>query len=181
MQAEQAVPITYTSTYLGREDQVRHVRRAIAEYLAGCPPPTMPCSSLSELASNAILHSASRGRFFTIHAELHEDYVKLEVEDLGGPGAVGMATAARTAWTWSRHSSVPATREPRRHTTADGLSGHGSTWDRGCKQGPSQNTVSRKPETRTSGEKARNIPFAECVTGEKPGTFQTSPDGTSRP
>jgi hypothetical protein len=32
-----------------------------------------------------IRHSASRGEFFTIRAELHPDYVWVEAEDLGGP------------------------------------------------------------------------------------------------
>jgi len=38
-----------------------------------------------EFASNAVLHSASRGEFFTVRAELHADYVWVEAEDLGGP------------------------------------------------------------------------------------------------
>jgi anti-sigma regulatory factor (Ser/Thr protein kinase) len=40
---------------------------------------------VSELASNAVLHSASRGEFFTVRVELHADYVWVEAEDLGGP------------------------------------------------------------------------------------------------
>jgi hypothetical protein len=32
-----------------------------------------------------VLHSASRGESFTIRAELHPDYVRVEAEDLGGP------------------------------------------------------------------------------------------------
>jgi hypothetical protein len=31
------------------------------------------------------MHSASRGEFFTVRAELHADYVWVEAEDLGGP------------------------------------------------------------------------------------------------
>jgi len=85
MQTDQAVPTTYAGTYQGREDQVRLVRRAMAECLAGCPAADDATLIVSELASNAILHSASRGRFFTIRAELHKDYVRVEVEDLGGP------------------------------------------------------------------------------------------------
>lgn len=85
MQTEQAVPATHTGAYPGREDQVHHVRRAMAEYFAGCPAADDAILIVSELASNAIVHSASRGRFFTIHAELHADYVRVAVEDLGGP------------------------------------------------------------------------------------------------
>jgi hypothetical protein len=40
---------------------------------------------LSELAANAIVHSASRGQFFTIRAEVFPGYVQVEAEDLGGP------------------------------------------------------------------------------------------------
>jgi two-component sensor histidine kinase len=50
---------------------------------------------VSELASNAIVHSASRGEFFTIRAELHADYVWVEAEDLGGP------------WRCRRHNDRP--------------------------------------------------------------------------
>jgi anti-sigma regulatory factor (Ser/Thr protein kinase) len=46
---------------------------------------------VSELASNAILHSASQGEFFTVRAELHPDYVWIEAEDLGGPLALRAA------------------------------------------------------------------------------------------
>jgi len=38
---------------------------------------------VSELAANAVLHSAS-ARFFTVRAELHGSYLWLEVEDCGG-------------------------------------------------------------------------------------------------
>ncbi len=37
MRAEPAAPACYTGTHPGRPDQVRHVRRAIASHLAGCP------------------------------------------------------------------------------------------------------------------------------------------------
>jgi hypothetical protein len=37
----------------------------------------------SELASNAILHSDSKGEFFTVRAKIFPGYLLLEVEDLG--------------------------------------------------------------------------------------------------
>jgi anti-sigma regulatory factor (Ser/Thr protein kinase) len=64
---------------------VHHVRRAVAKLLARCPAADDTVLIASELASNAIVHSASQGEFFTIRAELHPDYVWLEAEDLGGP------------------------------------------------------------------------------------------------
>src|ERR1700722_9216611 len=81
-------PVTatrFTGTYPGRPDQVQDARRAVARHLAGCPALDDAVLIVSELASNAILHSASRGEFFTVRAELHADYVWVETEDLGGP------------------------------------------------------------------------------------------------
>ena len=81
-------PVTatcFTAVYPGRPDQVRHARQAVARHLAGCPAADDAVLIVSELASNAVLHSASRGEFFTVRAELHADYVWVETEDLGGP------------------------------------------------------------------------------------------------
>jgi anti-sigma regulatory factor (Ser/Thr protein kinase) len=64
---------------------VQDARRAVARHLAGCPALDDAVLIVSELASNAILHSASRGEFFTVRAEWHADYVWVEAEDLGGP------------------------------------------------------------------------------------------------
>ena len=75
----------FTGTYPGRPDQVKEARRAVARYLAWCPALDDAVLIVSELASNAVLHSASRGEFFTVRAELHADYVWVEAEDLGGP------------------------------------------------------------------------------------------------
>jgi hypothetical protein len=77
---------------------------------------------VSELASNAILHSASQGEFFTVRAELHPDYVWIEAEDLDAPGIAGSPTTARTAWTWLKRSpawTAGASKVP--PTAADGL------------------------------------------------------------
>src|ERR1019366_2284916 len=60
-------------------------RRAVARHLAGCPALDDLVLIVAELASNAVLHSASRGAFFTVRAELHADYVRVEAVDLGGP------------------------------------------------------------------------------------------------
>jgi serine/threonine-protein kinase RsbW len=77
--------VCFTGTYPGRPDQVRNARREVARCLAGCPAANDAVLVVSELASNAVLHSASRGEFFTVRAELHADYVWVEAEDLGGP------------------------------------------------------------------------------------------------
>ena len=57
----------------------------MTRHLAGCPAADDAILIMSELASNAVVHSASQGQFFTIRAERHPDYVWVEAEDLGGP------------------------------------------------------------------------------------------------
>jgi hypothetical protein len=85
MRADPITTTCYTGIYPGRPDQVRHVRWAVARHLADCPAASDAILILSELASNAIVHSASRGQFFTVRAERFPDYVWVEAEDLGGP------------------------------------------------------------------------------------------------
>jgi serine/threonine-protein kinase RsbW len=85
VQAEPATITSYTGTYPGRADQVREVRRAVARHLAGCAAVDDATLIVSELASNAIVHSHSRGQLFTVRTELHPDHVRVETQDLGGP------------------------------------------------------------------------------------------------
>jgi len=85
MRAEPATIASYAGTYPGQVDQVREVRRAVARHLAGCPAVYDATLIASELAANAIMHSASRGQFFTVRIEQFPDYVRVEAEDLGGP------------------------------------------------------------------------------------------------
>ena len=76
---------THTHTYPAQADQVRHIRRALADYLPACPAAADAILIASELATNAIIHSASRGRTFTIRTEVHPEHIRIEVEDHGGP------------------------------------------------------------------------------------------------
>ena len=85
MRAEPTAATCYTGIYPGRADQVHHVRRAVAKHLVGCPAADDATLILSELAANAIVHSASRGQFFTVRAEVFPGYVWVAAEDLGGP------------------------------------------------------------------------------------------------
>lgn len=74
----------YQRTFHGRPDQVGRVRREIAAHLKDCPAATDAVLIASELAANAVTHSASRDEFFTVRCEAYPDYVWVEVEDLGG-------------------------------------------------------------------------------------------------
>jgi anti-sigma regulatory factor (Ser/Thr protein kinase) len=84
-QTRYALATKHAGTYPGQTDQVSHARHAMAKYLADCPAADDALLVASELTSNAIVHSASRGAFFTIRAEVRADHVRIEVEDLGGP------------------------------------------------------------------------------------------------
>ena len=74
----------YQRTFPGRADQVSQVRREIAAHLDGCPAAADAVLIASEFATNAILHSRSRGGRFTIRVRLHRDHVRLECQDAGG-------------------------------------------------------------------------------------------------
>jgi anti-sigma regulatory factor (Ser/Thr protein kinase) len=74
--------------FLALADQVGEARSFLAQALEDCPLAEDAVLICSELASNAILHSASSqpGGRFTVRAEAHEgDYLWIEVEDEGGP------------------------------------------------------------------------------------------------
>jgi anti-sigma regulatory factor (Ser/Thr protein kinase) len=76
----------FECAYLAREDQVSSARHAVKGYLAGCPRVDDAIMITSELATNAVLHSASRhGGTFTVRAELHRGLMSVEAEDAGGP------------------------------------------------------------------------------------------------
>lgn len=85
----------YAGTFPGTADQIARVRMEVREYLGECPPSAADDAVLiaSELATNAILHSRSKSRDFTVRADVSTHlstesakvtYVWLEVEDLGG-------------------------------------------------------------------------------------------------
>ena len=75
----------YAGTYHGHPDQVRRVRAAVAKHLAGCPVADNAVLIVSEIVSNAIVHSDSQDEFFTIRVAAYPGYVRIECEDLGGP------------------------------------------------------------------------------------------------
>jgi serine/threonine-protein kinase RsbW len=79
-----AAAVGYTGVFPGRADQIGRARREVARYLADCPVGSDALIVLSELATNAVLHSRSKHDFFTVHAELTDCHARLVVEDAGG-------------------------------------------------------------------------------------------------
>ena len=95
MRAAAEAATGYMGTFPGSADQVQRARRAVTYYLAGHPATADAVLITSELASNAILHSASKGGFFTVRAEVFPGYLWLKVEDLGGHWNLKPRDAAR--------------------------------------------------------------------------------------
>jgi anti-sigma regulatory factor (Ser/Thr protein kinase) len=83
--AGQAAATGYSGTFPGRPDQVQRARHEVARHLAGHPVTDDAVLVISELAGNAVLHSGSKGGFFTVRAELHGTCCYIECEDAGGP------------------------------------------------------------------------------------------------
>jgi anti-sigma regulatory factor (Ser/Thr protein kinase) len=87
-----ATSTTFTGVFRGEADQVGHARREVARYLDGCPAADDAALVVSELVTNAVLHSRSRHGMLTVHCERYPGYVWLEVTDAGGtwePGSDG--------------------------------------------------------------------------------------------
>jgi anti-sigma regulatory factor (Ser/Thr protein kinase) len=80
----------------------------VARYLEGCSAAEDAKLVISELVTNAVLHSRSRHGMFTVHSERYPRYIWLEVTDAGGDwqpeddtdGGRGLAivTALATEW-----------------------------------------------------------------------------------
>lgn len=76
----------FTATYPADPEQVRHARRAVAELLGDSLAAADAALIASELAANAVLHSASAdGGTFTLRARITGRFARIEVCDAGGP------------------------------------------------------------------------------------------------
>lgn len=76
-----------TITLPATPDQIAEARRFVAGFVADATLADDAMLCLSEVATNAVIHSDSRraGGRFTVRAELHGDgYVHIDVEDQGG-------------------------------------------------------------------------------------------------
>lgn len=98
-------------TFPARADQVRVVRAFFALVLTGWPRIDDAMLIFCELATNAVLHSASArpGGYFIVRVVVREgDYLWIEVEDQGGPwtariaglGGRGLGIVAELADYW---------------------------------------------------------------------------------
>jgi serine/threonine-protein kinase RsbW len=69
--------------------QVREARRFLSAVLDGAAPTDEAVLCLSELVTNAIMHSRSRepGGYISVRVELLDRRVRVEVSDQGGPWA----------------------------------------------------------------------------------------------
>jgi anti-sigma regulatory factor (Ser/Thr protein kinase) len=79
--------ITWARGFPGTPEQAGKARRFLAAVLDNRPAADDAILCLSELASNACLHSRSRhpGGRFTVRAELNAQELRVEVCDEGGP------------------------------------------------------------------------------------------------
>jgi anti-sigma regulatory factor (Ser/Thr protein kinase) len=79
----------HTGTYPAEPRQVGLARAALAGWLDDRPQDDAILVA-SEFATNAVVHSASRhGSVFTVRAEVRQEYLRIEVEDAGGPWREG--------------------------------------------------------------------------------------------
>jgi anti-sigma regulatory factor (Ser/Thr protein kinase) len=80
-------PLRSRITLPATADHIAKARRFVAGFVGDATVVADAVLCLSEVATNAVMHSNSRstGRLFTVSAELHDDgCVRIEVEDEGG-------------------------------------------------------------------------------------------------
>jgi anti-sigma regulatory factor (Ser/Thr protein kinase) len=115
--AAAAPPVT-AQVFPGDAGQVRAARRFLAAVLDGCPAAADALLCLSELATNAVLHSYSShpGGRFTVRATRRAGSVRVEVADGGGPwgherdgdgqSGRGLLIVAELAGRWGREDGA---------------------------------------------------------------------------
>jgi serine/threonine-protein kinase RsbW len=112
--------LTAFAVFPASADQVRQARNFAARLLSGWPPADDAVLCVSELATNATIHSDSRkpGGHFTVRAEIRPgDRLRVEVQDQGGswtrrgaqpepshdgPAGRGLVIVGRLAQDWGR-------------------------------------------------------------------------------
>ena len=108
-----APPLVWSRTFPAAAAQIGETRRFLAGILADLPAADDAVLCLSELATNATVHSRSRdGGHFTVRVELHGQRLRVAVRDQGGswahPGdgdehhGRGLLIVGRLATSWGR-------------------------------------------------------------------------------
>jgi anti-sigma regulatory factor (Ser/Thr protein kinase) len=132
--AESTRDMRWVRAFAGTKAQVADVRRFVSGLLEGCPACDALVTCVSELAANAVVHTASgTGGFFTVEVSRPRNGVaRVAVTDAGGPtepaaGApveaepgdadldfdelpvcgLGLALVAATASGWGYHDAGP--------------------------------------------------------------------------
>jgi anti-sigma regulatory factor (Ser/Thr protein kinase) len=84
-----SIVVSRERVFSAHPSQVREVRAFVSAVLGCCPARDNAVLCLSELANNAVLHSASRrpGGTFTVRIEVFENAVTIQVKDDGGDWA----------------------------------------------------------------------------------------------
>jgi len=114
-EATTAPPLVWSRAFPAIPVCAREARRFLSAILSGSPAADNAILCLSELVTNAIVHSRSRapgGRFF-VHVYRRENVLRVEVSDQGGPwaqappgadgrGGRGLLIVARVARAWGR-------------------------------------------------------------------------------
>jgi anti-sigma regulatory factor (Ser/Thr protein kinase) len=81
-----APPLVSSRTFPTDVAQIREARRFLAGILGDLPEADDAVLCLSELATNATLHSRSHdGGRYTVRVELHSQHLRVAVHDQGGP------------------------------------------------------------------------------------------------
>jgi serine/threonine-protein kinase RsbW len=82
-----APPLAWSRAFPATPPQIAEARRFLAQILDGRPATDDAILCLSELVTNAMVHSYSGkpGGHFTVHAQIQGDRLQVEVRDEGGP------------------------------------------------------------------------------------------------
>jgi serine/threonine-protein kinase RsbW len=85
--APRAMALVRSRTYAGRAEHIAEARRFLSTLLDGSPVADDAVLCLSELATNAIVHSDSGtpDGHFSVFVQIHGDRLRVEVRDQGGP------------------------------------------------------------------------------------------------
>ena len=85
-----APPLAWSRAFPATPAQVSAARHFLAQILDGRPAAADVTLCLSELVTNATVHSHSRhaGGIFTVRAEIRSGCIRVEVQDQGGPWTV---------------------------------------------------------------------------------------------